>query len=443
MTRYQRPGTLAPVTLLLMMAAFVGGCSADSASLPDRLDILHYDIILQPDIATGSVTGSVSMEYRLPAHQDSIRLAAGNLSIDGVEGPHVVGFRKVSDLLIINLAADHPGSGSLGIGYSGRPARGMIFDPGRSTVFTSYHTGSWVPSNQDPADKATFTLDVALPEGQVCVGSGWGGRVETGQAGARCRWGMNIPVPAFTFGFAAGDFRAHEQVRGAVSLQGYSPSHSEDELGRVFQYTADMMTFFEEVSGIPYDLETYAQVLIGPSYQEAAGWSMLREEYGAMVLSDSTETNLISHELAHQWWGNRVTCDGWGHIWLTEGFATFLSAAYNERRFGRSEYLSDMASYERVYEDIKARGKDRSLVYDDWSQATRDDRNLVYFKGAFVLHRLRETMGEEAFWNGIRGYTQAHFDSVVTTPDFQKAMEASSGMDLEAFFNEWVYRAID
>jgi len=231
----------------------------------------------------------------------------------------------------------------------------------------------------------------------------------------------------------------HERARGAVSLQGYSPSHMEDELARVFQYTADMMTFFEEVSGIPYDLETYAQVLIGPSYQEAAGWSMLQEEYGAMVLSDSTEANLISHELAHQWWGNRVTCDGWGHIWLNEGFATFLSAAYNERRFGRSKYLSDMASYERVYEDIKARGKDRSLVYDDWSQATRDDRNLVYFKGAFVLHLLRETAGEDAFWNGIRDYTQAYFDSVVTTQDFQKAMEASSGMDLAAFFNEWVY----
>ena len=84
-----------------------------------------------------------------------------------------------------------------------------------------------------------------------------------------------------------------------------------------------MLDFFESKSGIPYPQKSYAQVLIGNHYQEMSGFAVLNHKYGTMVLKDGTETNLISHELAHQWWGNRITCRSWKHMWLNEGMATF------------------------------------------------------------------------------------------------------------------------
>ena len=165
----------------------------------------------------------------------------------------------------------------------------------------------------------------------------------------------------------------------------------------------------------------------------------MKDTYGELVLQDSTETNLISHELAHQWWGNQITCKNWNHFWLNEGMATFLSAAYNEYRFGKEVYLSNIESYYKVYERIKNRGNDRSLVFEDWDNPSKDDRNLVYFKGAYVIHLLKEKLGDEVFWKAIRFYSTTYWGKSVETGDFKKAFEESSGINLEDFFNEWVY----
>ena len=145
------------------------------------------------------------------------------------------------------------------------------------------------------------------------------------------------------------------------------------------------------------------------------------------------------HEAAHQWWGNMVTCHAWTEFWLNEGFATFMAAAYREQRFGRDVYVKDVASMKARYEQVRERGNDRPLVFSSWDRPTADDRTLVYQKGAYVLHELRELVGDAAFWAGIRRYTTEHFGKSVTTADFQTAMEQASGMDLRAFFDRWVY----
>jgi aminopeptidase N len=200
-----------------------------------------------------------------------------------------------------------------------------------------------------------------------------------------------------------------------------------------------MIRFFEEKSGIPYIQDSYSQILMGNSYQEMSGFSMLKSSYGELVLKDSTEMNLISHELAHQWWGNMITCGNWNNFWLNEGLATFMSAAYNESRFGGEKYQADINAYRNVYEKIKNRGTDKSLVFEDWLHPSSDDRNLVYFKGAYALHMLRMHLGDELFWNGIKYYSKMYFGKSVTTRQFQKAMEESTNQSLEEFFNAWIY----
>jgi aminopeptidase N len=148
---------------------------------------------------------------------------------------------------------------------------------------------------------------------------------------------------------------------------------------------------------------------------------------------------LIAHELAHQWWGNLVTCQDWTHFWLNEGFASFMADAYDEHRFGRNVYLQDIGRARDRYEAVRQAGGDRSLVFPDWNRPTADDRTLVYQKGAYVLHLLREQMGEQAFWTGIGRYTKAYAGRTATTDDFKRVMEKSSGLSLGLFFDKWVY----
>ncbi|HEX9962083.1 MAG TPA: M1 family aminopeptidase, partial [Pyrinomonadaceae bacterium] len=165
----------------------------------------------------------------------------------------------------------------------------------------------------------------------------------------------------------------------------------------------------------------------------------MNEDYGRAVLKNERDIWLGAHEFAHQWWGNMVTNRDWTHFWLNEGMATFMTAAYKEHRFGREEYLSEIEKSKMRYERVRDAGKDKSLVFPDWNRPAREDRVLVYQKGAYVTHLLREEMGDEAFWKGLKIYTQKYWGKSVETVDFQKAMEKSSGKDLSAFFDKWVY----
>jgi aminopeptidase N len=116
-----------------------------------------------------------------------------------------------------------------------------------------------------------------------------------------------------------------------------------------------------------------------------------------------------------------------------------MAAAFTEHRFGREAYLREIDRTRTRYEKVRDSGHDRPLVFPDWDRPTSDDRTLVYQKGAFVLHLLRETLGERDFWKGIGAYTRAHVGQSVTTQDFQMAMEEASGRRLDVFFARWVY----
>jgi aminopeptidase N len=134
-----------------------------------------------------------------------------------------------------------------------------------------------------------------------------------------------------------------------------------------------------------------------------------------------------------------VTCRDWNHFWLNEGIASFMAAAYLEHRFGREAYQREIETYRTNYEKVRSAGKDKSLVFPDWLHPTREDRTLVYDKGAYVMHLLRGEMGERNFWNGLRLFTQRHFGKSVVTSDFVAAMEEANGKGLKEFFAKWVY----
>ena len=293
----------------------------------------------------------------------------------------------------------------------------------------------------DPADKATLTFRLVLPAALTPVANGNFVSERDYAANKRIsEWQQETPIPTYIFGFAAGPYHVVKEKRRNVEFRYLATNYSEAEVRRIFRDTPGMLEFFERRAGVKYADRMYTQVLAAGSVeQEMSSFTALKESYGKQLLDNEQDLWLAAHEFAHQWWGNMVTCRDWNHFWLNEGIANFMAAAYLEHRFGRAIYLREIERYRASYEKVRAAGKDKSLVFPDWLRPTREDRILVYDKGALVLHLLREEMGERAFWNGLRIFTQRHFGKSVITSDFVTAMEEANGKSLEKFFAEWVY----
>lgn len=418
---------------------FVGLVLILMASVTGHADVLHYSVTLEPDINTKSVKGSVLI--RVSTVSASMDLDCGELTIDSVsEAGSPLKFSVSNHQLKVSLPSGKRAR-EIQIEFHGTPKRGIRFFPERQQVYTIFSTSQWMVCVDDPTDKATLTFKLILPEQLKAVANGeFVSQRELPNNKRLFEWRQSAPIPTYIFGFAVGPFQVVKEKRGNVELQYFTTNYTPVEVRRIFRDTPDMLEFFEDRAGVRYADKTYTQVLAaGGVEQEMSSFTALREAYGKQVLDNEQEQWLGAHEFAHQWWGNMVTCRDWTHFWLNEGMATFMAAAYLEHRFGRAAYLREIEMYRANYEKVRAAGKDKSLVFPDWNSPTREDRMLVYDKGAYVLHLLREEMGETRFWNGIRLFTRRHFGKSVVTKDFVIAMEAANGKTLKPFFAKWVY----
>ena len=411
------------------------------------ITVVDYDARLEPDLEAGSIAGSVTLTLDRPATAaDSLSLDRGDLTIDKVETdgvaiPFEVAGQKLTMTPGVSRNGRTRGDARITISYHGSPRFGLMFFPQRHQIYTLFSTSQWMVAIDAPSARASFHLRLVVPKGWTVVGNGREVARRTLSATTELsEWREDRPVPTYTFGFSAGQFTTTTERHHGVTLHYAAGGFAEPELTRVFAESARMLDFFTQRSDVRYPGDRYSQLLVARTAgQEMTGFSILSDDYGRTILADPTNVSLLAHEFAHQWWGNLVTCRDWTHFWLNEGFATFMAAAYREQRFGREVYLKDIEEMRTRYERVRDAHHDRSLVFPDWNRPTADDRTLVYQKGAYVLHLLRELIGDRAFWAGIRRYTRLNAGRSVTTGDFQRAMEQASGRSLEAFFAEWVY----
>ena len=423
------------------------GCAQPGTQTAVRadFDVTNYDAQVEPDILKKTVTGKVLI--RFTSRVDNLAMIefdCGELIVDSVrEGRETLTFLRSDGRLKISLSrpAKANEQREIEVAYHGTPRHGIRFFAEPAQVYTVFSTSQWLVCVDAPDDKATLHLKLIVPAQFNTVANGrLAGRQDLKNNKAVHEWFQAVPVSSYIFGFAAGRFRTLTQKHGRVQLRYLAMQFNEKELLQIFRDTADMIRFFEARAGVRYSDSTYTQVLAsGGVAQEMSGFTVMGESYGRKVLANHRDVGLGAHELAHQWWGNMVTCRDWNHFWLNEGMATFMAAAYKEHHFGRREYLKEIEDSRVNYQKVRDKGKDRSLVFPDWSKPTAEDRTLVYDKGAYVMHLLREELGERNFWAGLRQYTRKYFGKSVTTPDFQSAMEQASGKNLTDFFSKWVY----
>lgn len=407
-----------------------------------NFDILQYDAQIEPDFSTKSVKGKVIINLKsLTTNLTEIQLNAGALEIDKVSEK---AFEKKENLLNITLfkPARLNEKRRIEIEYHGVPKFGVRFFPEQSQVYTIFSTSQWMPCVDAPEDRAKFRLELILPKDLQVAGNGeFIKQTNISNEKTSSVWEQKNENPTYLFGFAAGKFRQVVEIHKGVKLRYLAPQDfSDEQIKQIFRETKNIMDFFESKAGVKYAGKTYTQVLpVRNAEQEMSGFTVLREDYGNRVLKDEKDIWLGVHEFSHQWWGNMVTNKDWTHFWLNEGITNFMTATFLEHRFGREEYLKQINNYKANYEKVRDAGKDKPLVFPDWNRPTREDRTLVYDKGAYVAHLLREELGEEKFWRALKDYTRKYWEKSVVTKDFQNSFEQSSGKDLSEFFRKWIY----
>lgn len=405
-----------------------------------RQTVDHYEVWLETDLTDQSVHGVAVLTFEREVGQQELVLDCGALIMDGVAGDRVGGYCQENGQLFVGMSDTSVGAGSVTVHYHGQPGRGLQFAANQEQVYSYYFTSAWMPCLDSPSERATLDMHLILADTMTAVASGvLVGTAVLEDGTKQVSFQQRFPTSSYTYGFAVGNFSTYISDHKDIQLTYLGRGYSSEELAVIFRETGDMLDFFEGKSGLPYFQSQYSQILgQGNISQEMSGFTVLRHSYGRGVLGDTTDLNLAAHELAHQWWGNGVTCRDWGHFWLNEGMAVFLSSAYKEHRFGREVYEADIDLYFQAYQGVVQKGQDKALVFADWDAPTVEDRTLVYYKGAYVLHLLREELGEQVFWEGIRQYTRKFWGQSVTTADFRAEMEQVSGRGLEGFFRQWI-----
>jgi aminopeptidase N len=345
---------------------------------------------------------------------------------------------------------------------------GLHFEGGNSafpphvwTLSESIYSRNWFICIDHPQVKFTKEFTVVVPAEFIVLANGEliiADQEIQAQDGTRKRkfvWEQSSPDSAYLSCIVIGKFvetSKGENYKG-IPLRYYVPLGREVDARKTFDQTANMMKIFEDYLDVKYPYNKYSQVVVkGLKLAEADGM----EHTSCTVLDiddvlaeaatppDKIRYDVVAHELAHQWFGDLVTCRDWQDIWLNEGFAAFFEALYFERSKGKKEYLEYIAKMTRKY--IRATQNPgqitpiRAIVTNKYEHPDDMFDHNTYYKGGIVLQMLRENIGDDNFQKSLHRYLELFRFKSAETDDLRQIMEDVSGVNLQQFFDQWIYR---
>ena len=431
-----------------MLLAAASSAEAQPATIAPGhgFEVERYAVALRPDLATTAVSGTETIVVRGTSDRVAQLAFSGNaLRISGatVDGtPVQVSSTREAIVFTLPQALRKGRQATLRFRFDGTPGRGLTAAAG-AAIYAGYFACDWMVCLQDaPGDKAHLALDLFLPVDMQSVGVG-NARQATASADAALavhRWRSTRPYSSYLYAFAAGRLPRHTISSTQGEMVYLDGTGTEADLPALFAQAPAIAAFLADKAGMPLPDRRYVQVLVpGRAAQEAASFSLIGKGELDRERDDPSSAWIIAHEMAHQWWGNLVTCATWQDFWLNEGIATFMVAAWEEHNAGEAAYRQELDVARRRVEQVREAGFDKPLAWGGQYPSLGARRAVQYSKGALFMAHLRETLGETAFWNGLRDFTRQHAGGTVTSKDFQDAMERASGRDLSATFAEWVY----
>jgi aminopeptidase N len=301
----------------------------------------------------------------------------------------------------------------------------------------------WFPCYDFPNDRATSEVIATVRSGYTVLSNGRlvGTKHDTRHGTTTYHWKQARTHASYLIMLAIGEYRVLRDRVGSLPLEYYVYPGQEQDARVCFQETPQMVRFFEEYAGFTYPWEKYAQVLIhefvagGMEHTSATSLMDDATVFDARARVDQSPVSLIAHELAHQWWGDVVTCKDWRHLWLNESFASYFDPLYHEHTRGVDEFAWVMYNAQNA-----GMQSDRMMGRKPIVSIGSYGANL-YPRGASVLHMLRFLLGDEPFRRGLSHYIRKHQFQVVETHDLEVALEEATGQNLYWFFEQWVYGA--
>jgi aminopeptidase N len=384
-------------------------------------------------------------EYPVPADQSTSWLAGAS---EGV----------ADDQLVVACAPPlaRGADASVAVYYSGAPEIGLYWIPTEKGIpekrleVWSQGEGEdnrhWIPCNDYPNEKATFEGRFRVAKG--CSALSNGALMGTREVGGKTEfyWKLDQPQVSYLIMLAVSTYKIYEQKWRDIPVTYWVPPKTDDAtILRGYGLTPDMVGYFEKEIGIDYPYAKYAQVVVqdyiyGGMENTTATVMNMRTLYDERAALTRTEQNLVAHELAHQWWGDMLTCREWSHMWLNEGFATYYAYLYKAYHDGDDAFRYQMR--DAHLDVIKADDADpRPMVVDFFNRSDARNNALVYVKGASTLHMLRMILGDDLYRATIRHYGEENKFDVVDTQDLMRAVREVTGENLDWFFEQWVFLA--
>lgn len=457
--------------LVVGLFAFTGTAAGQSA-LPDlnrtsNYDVQHYIIRVSFDRKKKQVNGDTTVVLKPVVNNlrkvelDAAALKFTSIVIEPSNArlKYLVKGEKVT--VSLDKQYDKDDTISLRFKYTAVPKKGVYFVDEKkidgkiinsAQIWTQGEADEahhWFPSFDFPSDKATSEEIITADIGETVIGNGVLLDKKTNKDGTETHhFKMDVPHSTYLTSFIIGKYVRTEDKYGDILVNYYVYPGTESIVPVAFGDTKEMMGIFEDLTKTKFPYNKYDQTIVS-GFQFGG-----MENITATTLADTEiffarvpflsgfVTDLVSHELAHSWFGNLVTCKNWGELWLNEGFATFMEAAYREKKYGRADYDRKIAVNAEEFLTGQAVNKKQYGLFNRTAgniAALFDVSYITYDKGAAVIHTLREQIGDEAFWAGVKLYLDRHARGNVETGDLRKAMEETSKQDLGWFFEQWVY----
>ncbi|MDN3023437.1 M1 family metallopeptidase [Streptomyces sp. S.PB5] len=409
-------------------------------------DVGHYALRLDYEPDDEHLSGTAVLTARATQDLSAFDLDLMGLDVEEVtvEGETARWNRNGQELTV--RPADELDDGETfeaRIRYSGTPQ--TITDPDGSeegwlptedgAVGLGEPTGSmaWFPGNHHPSDKATYDIEVTVPEGLEAVSNGESaGERAAGEGRRTFTWRTTEPMASYVATLAVGDYDIRRSTAGDLPVYTAVADGQGEASAQVLARLPEVMEWAETNFG-PYPFASTGAIVGG---EEDAGYAL--ETQNRPFFPGAPDTGLLVHEIAHQWFGNSVTPRTWQDMWLNEGFATYAEWLWEEDTGGDSA--------QETFDELYDHGED---TYEDlWSfppakptgAAHISDEGPVYQRAAMVVHKIRQTVGDDTFYDIVQGWTATHRHGNADTADFTAYVEKQApDEEFGVIWEEWLY----
>ena len=301
----------------------------------------------------------------------------------------------------------------------------------------------WFPTIDSPNENMTQEIKITVDSRYVTLSNGLLLSSKPNGDGTRTDyWKQSKPHAPYLAMMAIGEFAVVKDKWKGIDVDYYVEPEYEPHAKAIFGETPTMLSFYSDVLGYPYAWEKYSQVVVR-DYVSGAMENTTATIHGEFLhrtqreLIDSDNERIIAHELFHHWFGDLVTCESWSNLPLNESFATYGEYMWLEHRHGRDE--ADKHGHEQMGQYIASVAQTGHVDMIRFYYANKEDMFDAhsYNKGGRILHMLRKTIGDDAFFKGLTLYLKDNEFQAVEIHQLRLAMEEITGMDLNWFFNQW------